>query len=140
MRRLIEILRREACSLVVETATGEVTTYRKSGVRDLVWLLDNDPWRLRRARVADKVIGRAAAALLVNGGVAAVHGEVMSRRALPLLEEAGVDVSWGELVDAIVVPEGDTRCRLEEIVMPATTAAQAEALLRDHFRLMRNSK
>lgn len=140
MRRLIEILRREACSLVVETATGDVTTYNKPGVRDLVWLLDNEPWRLRRARVADKVIGRAAAALLVNGGVAAVHGEVMSRRALPLLEEAGVDVSWGELVDAIVVPEGDTRCRLEEIVMPATTAAQAEALLRDHFRLMRNSK
>ena len=88
MRRLIEILRREACSLVVETATGEVTTYNKPGVRDLVWLLDNEPWRLRRARVADKVIGRAAAALLVNGGVAAVHGEVMSRRALPLLEEA----------------------------------------------------
>ena len=128
MRRLIEILRREACSLVVETATGEVTTYNKPGVRDLV------------ARVADKVIGRAAAALLVNGGVAAVHGEVMSRRALPLLEEAGVDVSWGKLVDAIVVPEGDTRCRLEEIVMPATTPIEAEALLRDHFRLMRNSK
>ena len=140
MRRLIEILRREACSLVVETATGEVTTYNKPGVRDLVWLLDNEPWRLRRARVADKVIGRAAAALLVNGGVAAVHGEVMSRRALPLLEEAGVDVSWGKLVDAIVVPEGDTRCRLEEIVMPATTPIEAEALLRDHFRLMRNSK
>lgn len=133
MERLIEILRREQCSLVVEDAAGEVTTYNKPGVRDLIWLLDNESARLHGARVADKVIGRAAAALLINGGVAAVHGEVMSRRALPLLESAGVTVSWSTLVDAIVVPEGDTRCRLEEIVADASTATEAEALLRSHF-------
>ena len=46
---------------------------------------------------------------------------------------AGVTVSWSTLVDAIVVPEGDTRCRLEEIVADASTATEAEALLRRHF-------
>ena len=133
MKRLVEILKREQCSLVVENTAGEVTTYGKPGVRDLVWLLDNEPERLCGARVADKVIGRAAAALLVNGVVVAVHGEVMSRLALPLLEDAGIAVTWGELVDAIVVPAGDTRCRLEEIVAPAATSVEAEALLRAHF-------
>ena len=133
MERLIEILRREQCSLVVEDASGEVTTYNEPGVRDLIWLLDNEPVRLNGARVADKVIGRAAAALLSKGGVAVVHGEVMSRLALPLLEGAGVKVSWSTLVDAIVVPEGDTRCRLEEIVADSSTPAEAEAQLRRHF-------
>ena len=133
MERLVEILRRERCSLVVESASGEVTTYGKPGVRDLIWLLDNEPERLRGARAADKVIGRAAAALLVNGGVIAVHGEVVSRLALPLLEDAGVKVSWNTPVDSIMVPEGDTRCRLEEIVATSTTSVEAEALLRRHF-------
>ena len=112
MKRLVEILKREQCSLVVENTAGEVTTYGKPGVRDLVWLLDNEPERSCGARVADQVIGRLA---------------------LPLLEDAGIAVTWGELVDAIVVPAGDTRCRLEEIVASAATSVEAEALLRAHF-------
>lgn len=136
MRQLVEILRREQCSLVVEDREGHVTTYGKPGVRDLIWLLDNAPERLAGARVADKVIGRAAAALLVNGGVTRVYGEVMSRKAVNLLEEAGVAHAWGTLVDGIVIPAGDNRCPLERIVEPAATAREAEALLRQHFAEM----
>ena len=136
MRRLIEILRREACSLVVETATGDVTTYNKPGVRDLVWLLDNEPERLRGAMVADKVVGKAAAGLMVQGGVGEVYADVMSRLALPLLNEAGIPYSYGELVERIVIPEGDDRCPLEKIVSEATTAQEVETMLRQHFAEM----
>lgn len=117
----------------MQTVTGEVTTYDRQGVRDLVWLLDNEPDRLRGARIADKVIGKAAAALLVQGGVAEAYAEVLSRKALPLLEAADISYAFGVLVDGIVVPEGDDRCPLELIVGPAHTAAEAELLLRRHF-------
>lgn len=117
----------------MESAAGEVTTYNKKGVRDLIWLLDNEPDRLRGARIADKVIGKAAAALLVQGGVVEAYAEVLSRKALPLLEAADVFYAFGELVDAIVIPEGDDRCPLEQIVDPAHTAAEAELMLRQHF-------
>ena len=85
MQHLIDLLHQQECSLVVKAKTGEVTTYNKKGVRDLVWLLDHDAERLRGAVIADKVIGKAAAGLIVQGGVVEAYAEVMSRLALPCL-------------------------------------------------------
>ena len=113
-----------------------VMTYNKKGVRDLVWLLDNEPERLQDAKVADKVVGKAAAGLMVQGGVAEVYADVMSRLALPLLDKANIPYSYGELVERIVIPEGDDRCPLEKIVSEATTAQEVETMLRQHFAEM----
>ncbi|MBQ3897604.1 MAG: DUF1893 domain-containing protein [Clostridia bacterium] len=135
MKKLIDILREMRCSLVVESQ-GEVRIYDKKGVRDLIWLLDNEPERLRGARLADKVVGKAAAGLMVQGGVSEVYAEVMSRLATPLLDLAGITYHYGQLVDRIVIPEGDTRCPLEQIVTPAPTALEVEQLLRQHFAEM----
>lgn len=140
MQQLINLLHQQQCSLVVQSADNLVTTYNKKGVRDLVWLIDNQPERLQGARIADKVIGKAAAALIVRGGVSEVYAEVMSRLALPLLNEASVSYSYGTLVERIVIPEGDNRCPLEQIVASATTAEEAETLLRQHFSEMKQKE
>lgn len=138
MQELIDILHREACSLVVRSADGQLTTYNKPGVRDLIWLLDNEPQRLRGAHIADKVIGKAAAALLLRGGVVEAYADVLSRKALLLLDGSGLAYTCGQQVAAIVIPEGDSRCPLEQIVGDAQTADEAEARLRQHFRQMTN--
>lgn len=131
MQQLIEILRREKCSLVVKNH-GIVTTYSKPGVRDLEHLLDHEPEVLQGAVIADKVIGKAAAAMVVVGGVKALYAEVMSKKAIPFLDEAGIAYSYGTLVDTIK-EEGD-RCQLEKITAPATTPEETVALLRAHFK------
>ena len=130
MQQLIEILRREKCSLVVKNH-GIGTTYSKPGVRDLEHLLDHDPEALHGAVIADKVIGKAAAAMVVVGRVKALYAEVMSKKAIPFLEEAGIAYTYGTLVDTIK-EEGD-RCQLEKITAPATTPEETVALLRTHF-------
>lgn len=130
MQQLIEILRREKCSLVVKNH-GIVTTYSKPGVRDLEYLLDHDPEMLHGATIADKVIGKAAAAMVVVGGVKELYAEVMSKKAIPFLEEAGIAYTYGTLVDTIK-EEGD-RCQLEKITAPATTPEETVTLLRTHF-------
>lgn len=130
MQQLIEILRREKCSLVVKNH-GIVTTYSKPGVRDLEHLLDHDPEMLQGATIADKVIGKAAAAMVVVGGVKELYAEVISKKAIPFLEEAGIAYTYGTLVDTIK-EEGD-RCQLEKITAPATTPEETVALLRTHF-------
>lgn len=130
MQLLIDILRREKCSLVVKNH-GIVTTYSKPGVRDLEYLLDHDPEMLHGATIADKVIGKAAAAMVVVGGVNELYAEVMSKKAIPFLEEAGIAYTYGTLVDTIK-EEGD-RCQLEKITAPATTPEETVALLRTHF-------
>ena len=136
MNALKDILHSQNCSLVVRSQNGEVTAYNKKGVRDLVWLLDNEPERLRGAMVADKVVGKAAAGLMVQGGVGEVYADVMSRLALPLFDQANIPYTFGELVERIVIPEGDDRCPLEKIVSEATTAQEVETMLRQHFAEM----
>lgn len=130
MQQLIEILRREKCSLVVKNH-DIVTTYSKPGVRDLEYLLDHDPEMLHGATIADKVIGKAAAAMVVVGGVKELYAEVMSKRAIPFLEEAGIAYTYGTLVDTIKEEGG--RCQLEKITAPASTPEETVALLRTHF-------
>lgn len=138
MKRLAEILNTTSSSLVVEK-NGEITTYNKKGVRDLIWLLDNEPERLREAQIADKVVGKAAAGLMVQGGIREVYAEVMSQKALPLFEEAGIPYTYGTLVEHIIAPE-DGRCPLEKIVAHASTAKEVEIALRRHFEEMKQKQ
>ena len=67
MRRLTEILHGGGWSLVVDN--GAIRTFSGRGVSDLYGLLTREPETLRGASVADKVVGKGAAALMVLGGV-----------------------------------------------------------------------
>ena len=137
---LLDILRSGNHSLVVRSLSGEVTTYSKKGVRDLIWLLDNEPDRLRGACIADKVTGKAAAGLCAVGGVAEIHTEVLSEPAVEVLESSRIRYSYEELVPRIVIPEGDDRCPLVEIVKDAVSPADIESILRIHFEDMKGRK
>ena len=137
MKTLIEILRKEGASLVVEK-DGEVSIYNQKGVRDLEHLLKHEPEKLRGARIADKVPGKAAAGIAAKGGVTELYAEVLSRKALPILHDAGIKYSCGEMVDEIIMKEGENRCPLEKIVDGATTADEVVETLWAHFDEMKN--
>lgn len=87
MRRLTEILHGGGWSLVVDN--GAIRTFSGRGVSDLYGLLTREPETLRGASVADKVVGKGAAALMVLGGVKEVYADVASAPALGLFAAAG---------------------------------------------------
>lgn len=76
--------------------------------------LAKDPEILRGAIVLDKVVGRAAAELHINGGAKKVVTPVVSEKAKAALEKAGVD-----LVADLVVPMILNRDRTGECPMDA---------------------
>ena len=88
MNELIEKLHEEGCSCVV--SNHEVRTYTHRGVDDLFRLLTQEPSFLHGAEVADRVVGKAVAALLVKGGVKNVYADLISLSALTLLRDAGI--------------------------------------------------
>lgn len=63
---LIERLDAEQCSCVIYNG-GETRLFWERGVQDLYRLLKTEPDFLRGAFIADKVIGKAAAALMALG-------------------------------------------------------------------------
>lgn len=122
MENLKNLLRDGGYSLVVEN--GGVRTFTGMGVSDLFRLLSSEPGALRGAVVADKVVGKAAASLMALGGVSRAYAEVVSRPGLEMLSGAGVEVSYGELVDHIVNRSGSGMCPLEARCSDCQTPAE----------------
>lgn len=128
MEHLKEILDREGCSLVIRSQ-GKEQCYWKRGVADLLYLLQNAPEELRQAQLADKVIGKGAAALIVLGGVKEVYAHVISQPALQLLEDAGVSVSYSQCVEHIINRAGTDWCPVEKLCRSAATAEECLPLI-----------
>ena len=90
-RQAVERLLAEGCSCVIRNG-GTMRSFHQRGVSDLWRLLHEEPELLRGAFIADKVVGKGAAALMAAGGVRGVFARTVSRPALDLLSEAGIPV------------------------------------------------
>ena len=115
MKQLIDILHDEALTLVVKSSDGTVHRFTQRGVKDLLHLVQTSPEVLHDAIVADKAVGKAAAACMVVGGIRQVHADVMSEPALALLQSHGATVGYGQLVDHIINRAGTDWCPLERL-------------------------
>lgn len=122
MERIIDMLHSGNHSCVVENG-GVTTAFSGRGVSDLYDMVKNRPEMLRGAAVADKVIGKAAAALLVLGGVGRVYADVISEPALELLSGAGVETCFGQTVPVIKNRAQTGWCPLETICRGEESAA-----------------
>ena len=87
MEDLIRLLHEGGYSLIV--ANGEVDSFTGRGVSDLYKILNEDPGYLVGASVADKVVGKAAAALMILGRIKELYADVISVPANTLLKEIG---------------------------------------------------
>ena len=83
------------------------------GIKPLLSLLDREDGVLRGAVVVDKVIGRAAAAICIQGGAARVHAVLMSEDAAALLAAHGVKASANSTVERIMNREQNGFCPME---------------------------
>ncbi len=114
-RRTIDMLFAERCSCVVYRADGQCEVLRQRGIRDLYELLHDGSEPLRGAFVADKVVGKGAAALMIAGGVKELFADVISREALELSERYGLIAGYNTLTDHIINRAGTGRCPVETL-------------------------
>ena len=85
-RQAIDLLFAERCSCVVRNG-DTIRIFRERGVRDLWRLLHEEPELLDGAFVADKVVGKGAAALMAAGRVRELcAGARTAAECLPLIE------------------------------------------------------
>ena len=113
-----------------------VMTSRARGIAPLLERAERSE-RLEGAFVADRIIGKAAAMLLVPMQVASVYGQIMSREAEALLSANGIEVEYGALTDHIINRSGDGLCPMEQAVRDLTDCAAAPAVLRRRIEELR---
>ena len=115
MKQLIDILHDEGLTLVVRSENWDIHRFTQRGVKDLVTWVGERPEVLQGAFIADKAVGKAAAACMVVGGVKHVHADVMSEPALALLNAHGIKAEYGQLVDHIINHAGTDWCPMERL-------------------------
>ena len=114
MKEIINTLHSGRYSCVIKSA-GEVYTFSRPGVADLYDLVKNKPGFLDEALIADKVVGKAAAALMIIGKVQGLHADIISAPALSLLQDAGVETTFTKVVPIIRNRTNTDSCPLEKI-------------------------
>ena len=83
-------------------------------------VLEHDPDFLHKAQIADKVIGKGAAALIALGQAEAVYADVISENALPLFEDAGIRTTYATRAPYIINRAGTGQCPVETLCAPYT--------------------
>ncbi len=114
MDSLVEMLHTGGYSCVIANG-NDVRTFTRRGVMDLYELLADDAAFMHGAWVADKVVGKGAAALMVLGGVSRLNADVLSDDAARVLTAAGVDFSCSMRVPYIINRAGTGRCPVETL-------------------------
>ena len=93
-------------------------------LEDFLATSDHDPATLT---VRDKIIGKAAALLLIRLGIRDVYGGIMSKLGQQALEKYDVAYGYGTLVDRI-------DCRTEELLLDEFDFEKAYAILKQRAK------
>ena len=97
-----KILLEKKASLVVFYKDGQIKEYYQNRIKDIQDILKGNKTALQDAIVADKVIGKVAASVLVVAGVKEIYADLISSYAIDVLEKNNVRYEYREKVDYII--------------------------------------
>ena len=106
-----------SASTIAVVSNGEVFTSQERGVKPLLHLLTEKKGFLKGASVADKVVGKAAALLMVLGEIKEVHTLIISEPAIKVFEEYNILCFYDKKVDRIINRTGDGLCPMESLCL-----------------------
>ncbi len=126
---LIDLLRNGNHSLVIHRDTTSV--YDTRGIATLLQIIDHNSKELSGASVVDKVVGKAAAALMIVGGVSELHAMLISQGALSLLATSDISISYDTVTDHIINRTHSGWCPMELACRNCVTAEECITEIRN---------
>ncbi len=108
-----EKLYEDNASLVVLFKDGTCKKYYHRRVEDIVSILKNNKEALNGAIIADKVIGKVAGSILAVAGVNKIYADVISKFAIPVLEEHKIKYEYKNKVEFIINNDKTGMCPME---------------------------
>ncbi len=122
-------LLKTGCGCAALSPAGDTVCESGRGVAPLIKLCAAAGERFVGCDFADRVMGRAAAALALQLRPASVWAQTISDAAVELLESNGVKVSWQQRVPHILNAERSDWCPLEKTLDGCTDAAECRRLI-----------
>ena len=112
-------------STIAVVSNGEVFTSQERGVKPLLHLLTEKKGFLKGASVTDKVIGKAAALLMVLGEIKEVHTLIISEPAVKVFEKHNIPCFYDKKVTRIANRAGDGLCPMETLCLDVENPQEA---------------
>ena len=125
-----------SASTIAVVSNGEVFTSQERGVKPLLHLLTEKKGFLKGASVADKVIGKAAALLMVLGEIKEVHTLIISEPAIKVFEKYNIPCFYDKKVTRIVNRTGDGLCPMETLCLDLDNPAEAFTKIKEKISKM----
>ena len=121
---------------IAVVSNGEVFTSQERGVKPLLHLLTEKKGFLKGASVADKVIGKAAALLMVLGEIKEVHTLIISEPAIKVFEKYNIPCFYDKKVNRIVNRTGDGLCPMETLCLDVEEPQEAFTKIKEKLSKM----
>ena len=107
----------------------EIHTSKKHGIAPILELIKEKKEVLIKATIADKVIGKAAALLLIKADIKEMYAGIISEHALKILLQNHITVEYDTLVPYISNRKNDGMCPMEEAVLQIDSPEEAYLVL-----------
>jgi len=127
-------------SLMVYNGDSIIFQSSSKGIRPHLEAITALGTHLKGALIVDKIVGRAAALLILYSGAAEVHADVISRGGRELLEHAGVTLTYVEETEHIKTVDGRIYCPFEAMVQGIDDPTRAYHAIVEKMDSLRRGK
>lgn len=111
---------RSGASVAIAKAGRLLAQAKGGGVAPLLIALREAGDEARGSCVTDRVVGRAAAMIMLDAGVARVHAFIVSKPAIELFSSRKLACTFDRLVEFITDRSGKDMCPIEKLSMGRT--------------------
>ena len=127
-------------SLMVYEGGSVIFKSGSKGVRPHLEAIGTLGTRLKGTIMVDKIVGRAAALLILYSEAAEIHAGVVSRGGREVLEGAGIPLFYREEAEHIKMVDGKIYCPFEAMVQGINDPDQAYHAIVDKMDSLRKGK
>ena len=120
-------------SIVVVKENEIVYKSESKGLQSLISLYKTKKNTLEDSSIADKVIGRAAALILVDSNIKEVYADLISQNAIDILDKSNIPYEYKTQVKEIRNRDNTGMCPMEELSLKCVSADELIEKIEEKF-------
>ena len=120
-------------SLVLAKENKVVHTSLKKGLQPLIDLYHDQKQVLEGSHIADKVIGKAAALILIESNINELYAELISDNAIEILDKSNIRYEYKTRVKEIRNRDNTDMCPMEKLSLDSNSADELIRKIEEKF-------
>lgn len=120
-------------SIVVVKENEIVYKSESKGLQSLISLYKTKKNTLEDSSIADKVIGRAAALILIGSNIKEVYADLISENAIDILDKSDIPYEYKSQVKEIRNRDNTGMCPMEELSLKCVSADELIEKIEEKF-------